>query len=456
MPKTKEQIILKKKKKNVKIFPIYKTISWDLLFYYPIIFLFLTQIKGFSASQVLFSDCMYTLFNMFWQLPMTWVVSRIGKKNCLVIGNVLYALSILAIIFVNQYYELILIQFMYAMGYAIKGICEPNILYDSLPKGKKRGSVFSLIDGKSSSYFYLFDAISSVMAGYTFIINGYIPMILCFICCIASIVISFKFRNVPINEKQLEPVKLKDYVKQIRGSLKLMVTSKRLKSLIIFNAIFMGLTSGIINLRSSMLSDIKVPSEYFGVIFAILQFAAALTSRNTDKIQEIFKNKTLTYLALPVTISCILVGIAGIVPISKFSLILIILLYLIQYMIKGPFQALMIRYLNNFTTAEIRIKITALKNLFAYLFTAIVSLTCSFLLSITSTAVTFIVIGCLTTLFATLMLDYMRDKVGLKPEQYDKTDNFTLKKKKKKNISSFYEIAKFFVKWDLFEEILQI
>lgn len=427
MPKTKEQIILKKKKKNVKIFPIYKTISWDLLFYYPIIFLFLTQVKGFSASQVLFSDSMYTLFNMFWQLPMTWVVSRIGKKNCLVIGNILYALSILAIIFVNQYYELILIQFMYAMGYAIKGICEPNILYDSLPKGKKRGSVFSLIDGKSSSYFYLFDALSSVLAGYTFVINGYIPMVLCLICCIASVVISFKFRNVPINEKQTEPIKIREYMKQIRGSMKLIITSKGLKSLIVFNAIFMGLTLGIINLRSSMLSEMKVPEEYFGIIFAILQFAAALTSRNTDKIQKIFKNRTLTYLALPVTVSCILIGIAGSEQLSRSSLILVILLFLVQYMIKGPFQALMSRYLNNFTTAEIRIKITALKNSSAYLFTAIVSLTCSLLLSFTSTAITFIIVGCLTTLFATLMLEYMKDKVGLKPEQYDKTDNFTLK-----------------------------
>ena len=56
----------------------------------------------------------------------------------------------------------------------IKGICEANILYDALPKSKRRGKVFSTIDGKSTSYFYLFDAISSVIAGFTFVINGYI------------------------------------------------------------------------------------------------------------------------------------------------------------------------------------------------------------------------------------------------------------------------------------------
>lgn len=134
------------KKKNVRMFPIYKTVSWDLLFYYPIIFLFLTQTKGFSASQVLFSDAFYTLANTFWQLPVTSLVDRIGKKNCLIIGNVLYSASILAMICLQNYYELLLIQFIYALGYSIKGICESNILYDSLPVGAKRGKVFSTID----------------------------------------------------------------------------------------------------------------------------------------------------------------------------------------------------------------------------------------------------------------------------------------------------------------------
>ena len=140
--------VIEKKKKNVRIFPIYKTVSWDLLFYFPIIFLFLTQIKGLSPSQVLLSDAVYTLSSTFWQIPITRAVDKIGKKNCLVIGNVIYSLSVLSIIFMQNFYELLLIQFIYALGYSIKQICESNILYDSLPIGKRRGKVFSTIDRK--------------------------------------------------------------------------------------------------------------------------------------------------------------------------------------------------------------------------------------------------------------------------------------------------------------------
>ena len=422
MKETKERKMIRHKKKNVRIFPIYKTVSWDLLFYFPIIFLFLTQIKGFSASQVLFADAFYTLANTFWQLPITSVVDRIGKKNCLIIGNILYSLSILAMIFMQNYYELLLIQFIYALGFSIKGICETNILYDSLPTSKRRGKVFATIDGKASSYFYIFDALSSIIAGFTFAINGYIPMILCFICCILSTIISFKFRHTTIVEDKVKPVSLKIYAKQIKDSIKFSMKSNRVKLLILSNALFLGLVVGIVNLRSSMLNEMNVPEEYFGIIFAILQLGAGITARYSETVHKIFRNKTIAILTLPTVVSCIFIGFIGKDTLSKSSLILIVLLFLIQYAAKGPFRALLARYLNNFTNRGIRPKLTALRNLSANLFTAIISLICALLLEITTTANTFIIIGCITTIFAVLLLDYMRGRVGLKPNKYSKED----------------------------------
>lgn len=421
MKHTKEQIV-RHKKKNVRMFPIYKTVSWDLLFYFPIIFLFLTQVKGLSASEVLFADAFYTLSNTFWQFPVTTFVDKIGKKNCLIIGNILYSLSILSMIFMQNFYELLIIQFIYALGYSIKGICESNILYDSLPVGKKRGKVFSTIDGKASSYFYLFDAVSSVIAGFTFTINGYIPMVLCFSFCVISTVLSFKFRHTVILEEKVKALSLKEYLGQLKDSIQFFKQSRRLKLLILLNSIFLGLIFGIVNLRSSMLSEMQVPEQYFGIIFALLQFAASVTARQSEKIHKALRNKTLTYLTIPVTVSCILVGFVGKDPLSRSSLILIFLLYLIQYAAKGPYRGLMERYLQNFTNRKIRPKITALKNLSANLITAIISLICAFLLEITTTANTFIIIGCITTLIAVLLLDYMRGKVGLKPEKYSKEE----------------------------------
>ena len=51
---------IQNKKINAKLYPIYKMISWDLLFYYSIIYLFLTQVKSFTAAQVLLGEAVFT------------------------------------------------------------------------------------------------------------------------------------------------------------------------------------------------------------------------------------------------------------------------------------------------------------------------------------------------------------------------------------------------------------
>ena len=189
-----------------------------------------------------------------------------------------------------------------------------------------------------------------------------------------------------------------------------------------YNALLMGTITAIVNLRSSILEEIRVPEQYFGVIFAILQIIAAISTRNTEKIQDNFRNKTLAWLGIPMAMSCIVIGFIGQDQLSRSSLILIVGLFAIQYAIKGPYVGLMTRYLNNFTNRSIRPKISALRYLTANLTTAILSFICSGLLAITTTANTFIIIGCITTNGIVLLLDYMRDKVGLKPEEYSDED----------------------------------
>lgn len=61
-----EEKIKRAKEKNRKIFPIYKMFSWDLLFYYSISFLFLSQAKGLSASDIFLGDAFYAIFKIIF------------------------------------------------------------------------------------------------------------------------------------------------------------------------------------------------------------------------------------------------------------------------------------------------------------------------------------------------------------------------------------------------------
>lgn len=156
-----------KQKYNMKLFSIYKMCSWDLLFFYAIQFLFFTQIKGISASSVLFADSFYPIFKFIFQVPCLAIINKLKIKNSLILGNTLVTLGILSYIIGDGISSIIISNFMQAIGYNLKGTVETDLLYSSIPKTEERGKTFSKIDGKSSSYYYYFDAITSIISRFS-------------------------------------------------------------------------------------------------------------------------------------------------------------------------------------------------------------------------------------------------------------------------------------------------
>ena len=410
-----------KEERNIKIYPAYKMLSWDLLFYYSINFIFLTQIKGISASNVLFAEACYPVFKIILLIPLTALINKIGKRNSLILANIVNALSILSYIMARDLSLVLLGQCLSAIAFNIKGVVETNILCDSLPQNGKRGYAFSKIDGKGMAWYYYVDAISSVAAGFLYVINGYLPFILCLICCLISAVLSFKFED--IKKENQEVVSTKKYIKDLKNSFKYMMQSDRLKYLFIFGAVFAALLGVLVSLRSGTLEQIGVPEQYFGVIFALLGIVSGISAKNQNRIHNKFTNKTLAVISVPTTISCIIMGLC---LIGKFNftviLIILLVLFFIQFLAKGAFYTLIKRYLNNFTNSSLRSKITSAYNLVESIARAGVALCASWLLKITIPSNTVLVLGCVITIIIVLLLDSMRNKVGLKPEEYSKKD----------------------------------
>ena len=201
-----------------------------------------------------------------------------------------------------------------------------------------------------------------------------------------------------------------------------MKTSKRILYLIIFYAIFSGLLYNISSLRSSLFEDLNLNPQYFGIIYAVLQIISGTTARYQNKIHNKFKNETLAVLTMPVTISCILIGILGNMKSDNFIFSVIIILFIIQNILKGPYRSLIVRYMNNFTNKSIRTKLATIESVGYYGVAVLFSLMCSFLLERTTTANTFIAIGVISAFSLGTLLYLMKGRVGLKPEEYPAED----------------------------------
>lgn len=416
-----EDIEKTKEKQNVRLFPIYKAISWDLLFFYTILFLFLTQVKGISAADVLLAEATYPIFKCLLLMPLTILIEKTGKRKSLIFANLINALSVAFFMISSNLIYVIIAQFFSAVAFNIKGIAETNLLYDSLPKNEKRGHEFSKIDGKGLSWYYYLDAISSVISGFLYVVNPYIPLALSLIISMLSAFISYKF--IETEENTNKKISTRKYIKDLKTSFKYMFQSSRLKYLLLFGAIFSGLLGVLISLRSGVLEEVGVPEQYFGIIFAVLGLISGFVAKLQQKIHEHFRNRTLSVLSFPTAVSCILVGLIVALKLPyNMTLVTIMIMFAIQFAVKGPFYTLIKRYLNNFTTATLRGKISSCYNLMESIMRSVVSLFASFLLRGIDSAGTMCIIGCILTIMLVLILDKMNKKVGLKPEEYKKSE----------------------------------
>lgn len=415
-----EKELNRKKKNNIKLYSIYRVFSWDLLFYYAIIYLFLTIEKGISAAEVLQFDAFYILFKFLTQIPCTLLIQKIGKRKSLILANFVLAIHILIIMFAVNFEMLLVSQLLCAFSFIIKATCESDMLYDSLEHGEKRGITFAKIDGKANSRYYYIDAISAVLSGFLFVVNPYIPMALCFIILLITFFLSIKFEEI-YNEKG--KMHIREEIKNIKYGFKSIFKSKRLKSLLIFNALFIALIKILQNLRNTVLIEIGMPEQYFGVIFAILGIISGIAARNQSKIHKKYRNKTLTFLSIPTAVSCLMIGMILLCNFeTSVTTILILVLFVIQYIMKGPYYVLIKQYFNNFTNSEKRIKISTANNLCENAIASCLVFGASYILDLIHIEYTMVIVGCIAIIGFVLLLDYMRGTVGLKPEEYDRRE----------------------------------
>ena len=105
-----------------------------------------------------------------------------------------------------------------------------------------------------------------------------------------------------------------------------------------------------------------------------------------------------------------------------FLMIVILALYFIYGYGQGVYYTIIERYLSNFSNKDIDTKIYASYHLIRNVVRVIFGFLASFILSKTTTANSLIIIGLIFTVLFILTKEYMKTRVGLKPEEYSKEE----------------------------------
>ena len=413
---------IKAKKQNAKLFPFYKMFSWDLLFFYSTQYLFFTVVKGLTAGEILKVNAFYPLFIIIMQLPAAICADFLGRKRSIVLGNIVLMVYIFLLICLPGMIGIFIANIVYAFGYSLKAIQETNILYDSTSTKGGEG-LYPKINAKGASGYYLLDGIASLISGYLFVINGYLPMIICLVFTLISTIISTKFKDIYVNQLEQNYLshKIKEYKNDFKVSIKNIVTSQRLRALLLFMGLFNGLLSIMSTYSGNILTELSVKPESFSIINAVLTLIAGIATAFQDKIHQKFKNRTFTFLSLTFSISIILIG--GILYSRANNILPIILvLFAIRNITMSNYYVLSERYSKNFSTPKTRTRISFAVEFSTNMIEAILLFLAGVLLDGTNIAFATLFIGLLSFILFIFILDYMKTRVGLKPGEYKKTD----------------------------------
>lgn len=418
--------INKIRRKNAKLYPIYKMVSWDLLFFYSIEFLFYTITKKVTASEILIINGIYLLCRILGQIIAVAITDFLGKRKSIILGNLLLICYMLILLLLPGAISIILANLFFAVGYDIKTIAESNLLYDSVSTKGGEG-LYSKIDAKGGSWYYILDGIASLIAGYLFVINNYLPMFICLGFIIISTILSFGFKD--IYEVKKEDRKkgglkntIKEYKHDIKKSFKFILKSKRMKAYVLFQMVLYSLVSIIDTYQGDLLTDIGIGEEQFSMIFAILTLIGGISISLKRPIEKNFKNRTLSFISLLYIGACIIVGGISTIYTNQAIIPIILIMYAIQKMCTSIWYILEAKYLKNFTTEEMRNKITFTYEFIGGIAASTFSILGGLLLKIINVENAFLVVGIVSLVSMIIVLNYMRTRFGLKPEEYKKED----------------------------------
>ena len=398
--KEKEQI--NARKKNMRIYSVHRMLTFDLLFYYAIKFLFLTQVKGFTASDIVVVSAFLGLFKVLFQIPITVVIDKIGNRRSLIIADLFQATSVTVIMLSNSLPVLIIGNLFGAIAVAMKDVAEPGLLNSSIPDVKEKSQIYSKIDGKSVGNFYYISAFSAIVSGFLFDINGYIPMTICVIILLISALLATGFTElIPVHKQEDIKKYYKTYFRDLKLAFSFIFNSSRLKALMLFSGVMYGIIMVMNTYEMGLLDEMGLSASITGIIYAIMQIVAGISSKHHEKIHQKYKNKTLSIVGVSYTLACLMA---------------------VRYLSTGFYYVLIKKYITNFTNGEVANKVYSahsfvigLGNLIICAFGAVIS-------SNFSVKHSMIIFGIVFFTIMILILNYMRTRVGLDPNSYRKKD----------------------------------
>ncbi|MGV8980187.1 MFS transporter [Clostridium sp.] len=387
--------------KNIKTYYFYSTFA-ELLILGPILVLFLIA-KGLSFTEIMILQSISAIAVVLFEVPTGAVADKIGRKESILIGALLWAISLGFYVVGKSFPMFILAEVIFSLGATFKSGADNALIYDSL-KVMGREKEFQSIEGKARSFALYAQAVGSIIAGFVYEVNKNLPFLISVVFMLVTIIITLRFKEPPI-EGKVGKYGI-NYMEQIKESGKFILSHEKIKAVIIFTMMFFIFYRTAFFYYQPYMEAVKIPVRYFGIIFFVFNITAAFASKRSHWIMDKTKPKTLTFMAVLMIISFVLMGLTK-VWFGVFAI-------LFQQVARGIYRPVTTKYLNKHIPSDKRATVLSFQSLACNLSVAIAFPLMGVLKDHENIFTTHIVMGIGMIILTVLTMKYMNGRLGLK------------------------------------------
>ena len=329
-----------------KIYPIFYGLSSDLIFFIAINTLFLTSVKGLTSSEINFITTIGVLVALVFYLLSHKIINKIGNIYSIRLGTLLLLFSAILFTVSTNLIFFVLAEIFYEVGFVFK--CVDQVVLNNNLIYQNKENDFIKIKIKATTIYSIATLIVTLIVGFLFNINPYLPMFICILICINNFIMAHFIYEADFNNRESE---LKE--KNKFSFNKIMIITILVYGFI-YGTIAVCQTNHKLFIQYELQDFLKANTVtlVLSVILFLSRISRLISNIVFGKIYDKFKKKTLYIIYFGLVTSVLLFIVGKLFFTSMYSSIMMAVGFIILLALRDPTENLLSNILLKNTKKE--------------------------------------------------------------------------------------------------------
>ncbi len=236
----------------------------------PIWVIFNTEVLGLSNTQAFILGILSYGLSAFLEVPTGSWADKFGRARTYQIGTALYILSVAGFIFFNNFFILLVLQIVGALGIAMQSGGLEALVHDSIG-GKNKDATYAKVHANKMAIVFASRVLTVLLSGVLFAVNPRAPFVVATVAYILGLAVSFFFKEV----RAETPSELSS-LDHIKETLALVFSKKLLVIFLALGVLYTLCSEALFVLYQPYFKSIHINIEEYGVFYAIISALSAL------------------------------------------------------------------------------------------------------------------------------------------------------------------------------------